>query len=41
METRSERVILRDPREEDTEARIRWLTVATEWGEWDAPGRAV
>ena len=34
---RGERVLLRDPRPEDVEARTRWLTVETEWGEWDAP----
>jgi RimJ/RimL family protein N-acetyltransferase len=32
-----ERVLLRDPRPEDVEARIRWMTVETAWEDWDAP----
>lgn len=31
------RVILRDPRPEDVEARVRWETVEIEWQNWDAP----
>jgi len=31
------RVLLRDPRPEDVEARLRWSTVETEWQNWDAP----
>jgi RimJ/RimL family protein N-acetyltransferase len=34
---RGERVLLRDPRPEDAEARVRWVTVETAWQEWDAP----
>ena len=31
------RLVLRDPRPEDVEARVRWGTVETEWQNWDAP----
>lgn len=31
------RVVLRDPRPEDVDARLRWATVETEWQNWDAP----
>jgi len=34
---RGQRVLLRDPRPEDVEARIRWATVETAWRDWDAP----
>ncbi len=37
VEMRAERVLLRDPRPEDVEARLRWTTVETEWQDWDAP----
>ena len=30
-------MLLRDARPEDVEARIRWVTVELEWGDWDAP----
>jgi RimJ/RimL family protein N-acetyltransferase len=32
-----ERVLLRDPRPDDMDARLRWVTVEREWGYWDAP----
>lgn len=31
------RVILRDPRPEDVDARLRWVTCEVAWQEWDAP----
>jgi RimJ/RimL family protein N-acetyltransferase len=31
------RVVLRDPRPEDVEARVRWETVEIEWQNWDWP----
>jgi RimJ/RimL family protein N-acetyltransferase len=31
------RIVLRDPRPEDVEARVRWETVEIEWQNWDAP----
>jgi RimJ/RimL family protein N-acetyltransferase len=37
VEVRGERIVLRDQRPSDVDARLRWLTVETEWGEWDAP----
>jgi RimJ/RimL family protein N-acetyltransferase len=37
VEVRGKRVLLRDPRPEDVEARLRWITVETAWQEWDAP----
>lgn len=37
VEVRGRRVLLRDPRPEDVEARLRWATVETEWQNWDAP----
>lgn len=37
IEIRGERVVLRDPRPEDVEARLRWITVETTWQDWDAP----
>ncbi len=37
VEVRGERVLLRDARPEDTEARLRWTTVETAWQDWDAP----
>jgi RimJ/RimL family protein N-acetyltransferase len=37
VEIRGARVLLRDPRPEDVEARIRWVTVEIAWQEWDAP----
>ena len=32
-----ERIVLRDPRPEDVEARVRWAMFETEWQNWDAP----
>jgi len=37
VEIVSDRVILRDPRPEDVEARLRWVTVEVAWQDWDAP----
>ncbi len=37
VEVRARRVLLRDPRPDDVEARLRWATVETEWQNWDAP----
>lgn len=37
VEVRGERVVLRDPRPEDVEARLRWTTVEVAWQDWDAP----
>ena len=37
VEIRGEWVVLRDPRPEDVEARLGWITVETAWQEWDAP----
>jgi len=37
IEIRGSRVALRDPRPEDVEARIRWVTVEIAWQDWDAP----
>ncbi len=37
VELRGERVVLRDPRPQDVEARLRWITVETAWQAWDAP----
>jgi hypothetical protein len=36
-EIRGEHVLLRDPRPEDVEARLRWSTVEAAWQDWDAP----
>ncbi len=36
-EVRGKRVLLRDPRPADVDARLRWATVETEWQNWDAP----
>ena len=45
VEVQGRRVVLRDPRPKDVEARLRWSTVETEWQDWDAPweseGRAI
>ena len=43
IEVRGQRVLLRDPRPEDVEARLRWTTVEIVWQKWDAPweGRAI
>jgi len=37
VELGGERVLLRDPRPEDVEARLRWVTTETAWQDWDAP----
>jgi RimJ/RimL family protein N-acetyltransferase len=37
VEVRGRRVLLRDPRPDDVEARLRWATAETEWQNWDAP----
>lgn len=37
VEISGERVLLRDGRVEDVDARIRWVTVEMEWGDWDGP----
>jgi RimJ/RimL family protein N-acetyltransferase len=37
IEVRGDGIILRDGRVEDVDARIRWVTVEMEWGEWDGP----
>jgi len=37
IELRGERVVLRDQRPSDVDARLRWLTTEIEWGYWDAP----
>jgi len=37
VKVQGRRVLLRDPRPEDVEARVRWGTVETEWQNWDAP----
>lgn len=37
IEIRYRDIILRDMRESDIEPMIRWMTVETEWGDWDAP----
>jgi RimJ/RimL family protein N-acetyltransferase len=37
VEVQGRRVLLRDPRPEDVEARVRWALVETEWQNWDAP----
>ena len=36
-EVRGNRVLLRDARPEDVEARLRWATVEVAWQDWDAP----
>jgi 3',5'-nucleoside bisphosphate phosphatase len=36
-ELRNQRLCLRDAREEDVEAMLRWTTVETQWQDWDAP----
>jgi len=43
VEIRGERVILRDSRPEDIEARMRWSTVDVAWQDWDGPweGRVI
>ena len=40
MEIRGPRVVLRDGRPEDAEARLRWVTVELAWADWDAPWEA-
>jgi RimJ/RimL family protein N-acetyltransferase len=37
VEIQGRRVLLRDPRPEDVEARVRWAMSETEWQNWDAP----
>lgn len=37
MEIKYQNVVLRDMRESDIEDEIRWRTVETAWGDWDAP----
>lgn len=37
MEIKYQNIVLRDMKESDIEDEIRWRTVETAWGDWDAP----